>query len=89
MKGAIDAEMTVNVKMPDEDPVVFVSHQRSELAEAERMADLACRRGIDYWLDIHDPVLVLANPDGIAAGSEISIIEMGPLDRRRPMRIRM
>jgi hypothetical protein len=51
---------------PDEkirkfDPTVFVSHQRADLVEAERIAFLACQQGLDYWLDIHDPFLVLAN----------------------------
>ena len=42
-------------------PVVFVSHQRADLAEAERIAYLATRQGIDYWLDVHDPLLKIAN----------------------------
>jgi hypothetical protein len=41
-------------------PLVFVSHQRSDIAEAERIAKLACDESIDYWLDIHDPVLKFA-----------------------------
>jgi hypothetical protein len=40
---------------------VFVSHQRADVVEAERIAFLACQQGLDYWLDIHDPFLVLAN----------------------------
>jgi hypothetical protein len=48
-------------KMQKFRPMVFVSHQRSDLAEAERIAFLASGYGIDYWLDIHDPVLALAN----------------------------
>ena len=85
--GAIDAADVRDVSdgTPSSHPVVFVSHQRSDLAEAERIACLACRQGIDYWLDIHDPVLKLANqlirpsdaryPFIIAA-----IIEMGLLN---------
>ena len=42
-------------------PVVFVSHQRSDVAAAERIAEMACAEGLDYWLDIHDPLLRLAN----------------------------
>jgi hypothetical protein len=42
-------------------PMVFVSHQRADIKKAERIAYLACNQGIDYWLDIHDPLLTLAN----------------------------
>ncbi|MFN5997825.1 MAG: toll/interleukin-1 receptor domain-containing protein [Paracoccaceae bacterium] len=41
-------------------PTVFVSHQRADAGSAERIAWLACESGLDYWLDIHDPVLSLA-----------------------------
>jgi hypothetical protein len=60
---AIDSEVpeTPAGKMRHGHPVVFVSHQRLDADEAERIAYLACNEGIDYWLDIHDPVLVLAN----------------------------
>src|ERR1043166_4008141 len=39
---------------PSPHPVVFVSHQRADVAEAERIAELALAKRIDYWLDIHD-----------------------------------
>lgn len=42
-------------------PIVFVSHQRHDFAEAERIANLAYDQGMDYWLDIHDPTLIAAN----------------------------
>jgi hypothetical protein len=45
---------------PSSYPVVFVSHQRADVPEAERIAELALARRIDYWLDIHDPSLKLA-----------------------------
>lgn len=41
-------------------PTVFVSHQRADAGKSERIAWLACESGLDYWLDIHDPVLCLA-----------------------------
>jgi hypothetical protein len=40
---------------------VFVSHQRSDVDEAERLAYLATQAGLEYWLDIHDPTLAWAN----------------------------
>jgi TIR domain len=48
-------------KMRHSRPIVFMSHQRSDAGWAERIAELACEHGLDYWLDIHDPVLMLAN----------------------------
>ncbi len=60
--GVIDTEWSQNrsASVSSRQPVVFVSHQRADIAEAERIAELAWQRGIDYWLDIHDPVLKLA-----------------------------
>lgn len=60
--NALDADVpqSAAAKMRS-DPIVFVSHQRSDVAEAERIAHLARNHGIDYWLDVHDPVLRLAN----------------------------
>lgn len=59
---AIDAEWSRirSAGVSSRQPVVFVSHQRSDDVEAERIAELAWQRGFDYWLDIHDPVLKLA-----------------------------
>jgi hypothetical protein len=48
-------------KMQQGHPTLFVSHRRSDIAEAERIAFLACNQGIDYWLDVHDPLLAIAN----------------------------
>jgi hypothetical protein len=61
--GAVDAEQPPGVprRLPSAGPVVFVSHQRLDIKEAERMANLARNHGMDYWLDIHDPLLILAN----------------------------
>jgi hypothetical protein len=52
---------TPDEKIEQFHPTVFVSHQRADLVEAERIAFLACQQGVDYWLDIHDPLLRLAN----------------------------
>jgi hypothetical protein len=40
---------------------VFVSHQQKDSAYAERIAFLATQHRFDYWLDIHDPLLIRAN----------------------------
>jgi hypothetical protein len=38
---------------------VFVSHKQQDVAYAERIAYRATKAGFDYWLDVHDPTLVL------------------------------
>lgn len=40
---------------------LFISHQFKDGQLAERIAWLSCRAGMDYWLDVHDPVLILFN----------------------------
>src|SRR5688572_13671230 len=40
---------------------VFVSHQQADVQLAERIAYLATKEGFEYWLDVHDPLLALAN----------------------------
>jgi len=40
---------------------VFVSHQRADVLFAERIAYLANQKGFEYWLDVHDPLLQIAN----------------------------
>lgn len=43
-------------------PRIFISHRRVDVAYAERIAWLASQRaGLEYWLDVHDPTLRLAN----------------------------
>jgi len=63
---------------------VFVSHQRADAKEAERVAWHATEVGFDYWLDVHDPVLAFANrstlPTQIKAVLIAAIIEMGLLN---------
>lgn len=44
---------------------VFVSHQQADIAFAERVAYLVDREGYEYWLDVHDPLLRLANIAGL------------------------
>jgi hypothetical protein len=45
---------------------VFISHQRSDAHRGERVACLADHHGIDYWLDIHDPTLMLVNNSSVS-----------------------
>lgn len=63
---------------------VFVSHQRSDSAKAERIAWMATEVGFEYWLDIHDPTLGLANtailPPQVRAILIAAIIEMALLN---------
>src|SRR5262245_27850002 len=49
-------------ELRDETPTcrIFVSRQRKDSAYAERMSYLATQHQFDYWLDIHDPVLIRA-----------------------------
>lgn len=47
-------------------PCVFISHQRSDADRGERVACLADHHGIDYWLDIHDPTLMLVNNSSVS-----------------------
>lgn len=37
---------------------IFVSHQRADVLFAERIAYLSCQHGFEYWLDVHDPLLI-------------------------------
>jgi hypothetical protein len=47
---------------PLSQPRVFVSHRMADAPYAERIAWLASRKaGLEYWLDVHDPVLRLAS----------------------------
>lgn len=42
-------------------PRVFVSHRQADAAWGERIAWLASHEaGLDYWLDVHDPLLKIA-----------------------------
>jgi hypothetical protein len=65
---------------------VFVSHRRSDVKLAERIAWLATQAGYGYWLDVHDPVLSYMGTQGQAIPSPIrdvliaAIIEIGLLN---------
>jgi hypothetical protein len=67
-------------------PRVFVSHRMVDVAYAERIAWLASQKaGLEYWLDVHDPVLRLAGTT-LSAGHVVyamtvaAIIEMALLN---------
>jgi hypothetical protein len=64
---------------------LFISHQRNDKAFAERIAWLARRQSVAYWLDAHDPLLRWANDQNTITGAQLSvliagIIEMGLLN---------
>ena len=71
---------------PLSQPRVFVSHRMADVPYAERIAWLASRKaGLEYWLDVHDPVLRLASaalPPGrpVYAITVAAIIEMALLN---------
>src|ERR1044071_7434815 len=60
---------------------VFVSHRQADVAEASRVAYLACQKGFDYWLDVYDPTLAALPPatSPEQAAAIASVIEMGLL----------
>ena len=67
-------------------PCVFVSHRRADLAQAMRIAYLACQEGFDYWLDVLDPQLgPFAPPKSGAAIA--AIIEMALLNSTHVMAV--
>jgi hypothetical protein len=63
---------------------VFVSHQRDDWREAERVAWHATEVGFEYWLDVHDPMLALATgnplPPLVKSVLIAGVIEMGLLN---------
>jgi len=70
---------------------VFVSHQCADIGYAERIAYLAHRQGFEYWLDVHDPVLQLANrarlPPVVQSTVIAAIIEMALLNCSHAMSV--
>ena len=69
---------------------VFISHQRADADLGERVACLADHRGVDCWLDIHDPTLIrlgsasispLVRSLLIAAVVEIALLSSDSCDR--------
>jgi hypothetical protein len=71
---------------PLSQPRVFVSHRMADAPYAERIAWLASQNaGLEYWLDVHDPVLRFASaalPPGhpVYAITVAAIIEMALLN---------
>ncbi|MDQ2963251.1 MAG: toll/interleukin-1 receptor domain-containing protein [Pseudomonadota bacterium] len=61
-----------------------MSHRRDDVDYAERIAYLAAQRGLQYWLDIHDPALAAANRAGLPSPAKevliAAVIEMGLLN---------
>ena len=56
---------------------VFISHRQSDAQEAQRFAQYLKAHNIDYWLDIHDPILTTGaplSPFAIANIIEIALI---------------
>ena len=41
-----------------QDCCLFVSHRRSDVSNALHVAWIATQEGYDYWLDVHNPILV-------------------------------
>jgi hypothetical protein len=84
--GAIDAFIaTARSVPPPPTATLFVSHQRSDAAWAERVAWDATRVGFDYWLDVHDTTLSAINatrliPGPIKAALITGIIEIALLN---------
>lgn len=56
----VDAAGQGGPPSPGRASTLFISHQRRDVGFAERVAYLGCQAGLDYWLDIHDPVLRVA-----------------------------
>jgi hypothetical protein len=81
--GEIEREIAQQSPKPDR---VFVSHQRKDIHEAERLAYLATRAGLEYWVDVHDPTLLSANSQRITGPQRAiliaGIIEMALLNCR-------
>jgi len=79
-------EKTRTLERPCGKKRVFISHRRDVAPWAERVAWLASRRaGLDYWLDVHDPVLrwataALPPTDPRYAAAIAAIIEMALLN---------
>jgi hypothetical protein len=58
-------------------PRVFISHRQADADCAERIAWRASQEGLDYWLDVHDPLLrysKAAPPMILAAIIEIALL---------------
>lgn len=60
----------------DEPPCVFISHRQADVAEAERIAWIACQEGFDFWLDVYDPTLVSYSGVTVPTAEEAKIIAL-------------
>jgi hypothetical protein len=67
-------------------PRLFISHQQKDATWADRIACLSTTHGLDYWLDVHDPMLTWANGLPITGPAKAlliaGIIEMALLNCR-------
>ena len=63
---------------------LFVSHRRSDVKDAQRIASRATQAGYEYWLDIHDPTLIRLNGAAIPSPAKdillAAAIEIGLLN---------
>ena len=63
---------------------LFVSHRRSDVKDAQRIASIATHAGYEYWLDIHDPMLNRLNGAAIPSPAKdillAAAIEIGLLN---------
>jgi hypothetical protein len=62
---------------------LFISHQQKDVAYAQRIAFLATQERLDYWLDVHDPVLTRAQQTFLLQDPRYPIL----LNRWRDLRI--
>jgi len=69
-------EIVGQCKPSPKEPCVFISHQRADAHLGERIACLADHRGVDYWLDVHDPTLQAINR-AVISPSRLSLMIAG------------
>lgn len=53
---------------------VFISHRSTDKTEAIHAANILGGRGIDYWLDIEDPVLAALGRDHGLPGGQVALL---------------
>ena len=57
-------------------PTIFISHRRSDSAQALRLAWLAYSAGFGYWLDVLDPTLSTLNSAPASAAASLAIASL-------------
>lgn len=58
----------------DDRPRVFISHRQNDRARAKRVRNLCVNYGVNYWLDVEDPVLNSVSPhDSLATAALIEV----------------